>query len=35
MDAKNEELFGDRLDAINSEPSLETEVGQKGKTLYS
>jgi hypothetical protein len=35
MDAGNENLFKDRLDVRNSEPSLKVEVGQKGKTLHS
>jgi hypothetical protein len=35
MDAGSEELSGDKLEAKNFEPSSETEVGQKGKTLYS
>jgi hypothetical protein len=34
MDARSEELFGDRLDAKNFEPDSKTEVNQKGKTLY-
>jgi hypothetical protein len=34
MDARNENLFRDKLHAKNSKPNLETEVGQKGRTLY-
>ncbi len=34
MDVGNEKLFGDMSNAKNFEPSLEIEVGQKGKTLY-
>jgi hypothetical protein len=32
MDVRSEKIFGDGLDARNSEPSLETKVSQKGKT---
>jgi len=34
MDAGNEKLFGDKLDAKNFEPNLKIEVDQKGKTFY-
>jgi len=34
MDVRSEELFGNKSDAKNSKPSLETKVGQKGKTFY-
>jgi hypothetical protein len=34
MDARNENLFRDKLDAKNFEPISKIEVGQKGKTLY-
>jgi hypothetical protein len=34
MDARSEELLGDRLDAKNFEPNLETEVNQKGITIF-
>jgi hypothetical protein len=34
MDVGSENLFRDRLDARNYEPSSETEIGQKGRTLY-
>jgi hypothetical protein len=35
MDVGSEKLFGNKSDAINSEPNSKTEVGKKGKTLYS
>jgi len=35
MDARSEELLGDRLDPRNFKPNLETKVSQKGRTLYS
>jgi hypothetical protein len=34
MDVGSKKLFRKRLDARNFEPSSETKVGQKGKTLY-
>jgi hypothetical protein len=34
MDAESKNLFRDRLDARNSKPSSEIEVGQKGRILY-
>jgi hypothetical protein len=34
MDARSEELFGDRSDAKNFEPGSKTKVNEKGKTLY-
>jgi hypothetical protein len=34
MDARSKSLFRDRLDAKNSEPNLEIEVGHKGKTFH-
>ncbi len=34
MDVGNRNLFRDKLDAINSKPSLETKVGQKGRTFH-
>ncbi len=35
MDAGSKNLFRDRLDAKNFEPSLESKVGQKGNTFHS
>ncbi len=34
MDVRSKNLFRDRLDAKNSEPSLKIEVGQKGRTFH-
>jgi hypothetical protein len=34
MDARNEGLLIDKLNARNFELNLETKVSQKGKTLY-
>jgi hypothetical protein len=34
MDARSKNLFRDMLDAKNFELSLETKVGQKGKTFH-
>jgi hypothetical protein len=35
MDARSKNLFTNKLDAKNSEPNLEIEVGQKGKSFHS
>ncbi len=35
MDARNQELFGDRSYAINFEPSSKTKISYKGRTFYS
>jgi hypothetical protein len=34
MDVGSEELFGDKSDAKNFEPSSKTKLGQKGRTFY-
>ncbi len=35
MNTRSEKLLGNMLDAKNFDPSSETKVSQKGKTLYS
>jgi len=35
MDARSKNLFTNKLDARNSKPNLEIEVGKKGKTFHS
>jgi hypothetical protein len=34
MDARSEELFEDRSNVKNIQPSLKIKVGQKGRTFY-
>jgi hypothetical protein len=34
MDVGSKNLFRDKLDPRNSEPSLKTKVGQKSKTFH-